>query len=120
LNHRKIEHLNELEQKKSANQKKDGDAPSQNKLDYERRKENEREQRKVKSAITRSEEHISELEGKVSKIDALLSNPDPKNEKIASGEIYEEYENLKKSLEKEMENWAMLHEKLDALLEEKE
>ncbi len=120
LNHRKIEHLSELEQKKSAGQKKDGDAPSQNKLDYERRKENEREQRKVKSAITKSEEHISELEDKVSKIDYLLSNPDPKNEKIASGEIYEEYENLKKSMEKEMENWALLHEKLEELLEEKD
>jgi len=115
LNHRKLEHLNELEEKKAGSQKKDADAPSQNKLDYERRKEQEREQRKLNSKIEKSETHISELEDKIAGIDLILSNPDPKNEKILSGEIYEEYNKLKLSLEHEMENWGNLHEELETL-----
>lgn len=115
LNHRKLEHLNELEEKKVAASKKDNDAPSQNKLDYERRKELDREKRKLKSGIDKSEAHISELENKIATIDALLSNPDPNNKKITSGEIYEEYNQLKHELESEMENWSDLHEKLDDL-----
>jgi len=117
LNHRKLEHLNELEEKKAGNQKKDSDAPSQNKLDYERRKELEREQRKLNSRIEKSEAHISELEDKIAAIDLMLSNPDPKNDKIISGEIYEEYNQLKHNLETEMENWGNLHEDLEKLKE---
>lgn len=115
LNHRKLEHLSELEEKKVAASKKDNDAPSQNKLDYERRKELDREKRKLKSGIDKSEAHISELENKIATIDALLSNPDPNNKKITSGEIYEEYNQLKHELESEMENWSDLHEKLEDL-----
>ncbi|MCF8365638.1 MAG: ABC-F family ATP-binding cassette domain-containing protein [Bacteroidales bacterium] len=115
LNHRKLEHLNELEEKKTANLKRDADAPSQNKLEYERRKDLDREQRKLKSRIEKSEAHISDLEDKIAAIDALLSNPDPNNKKITSGEIYEEYNHLKKALETEMETWSDLHEKLEDL-----
>jgi ATP-binding cassette subfamily F protein 3 len=119
LNHRKLEHLNELEQKKATASKKEGEAPSQNKLDYERRKENEREQRKLISRIEKSEAHIAELEGKIAEMDELLSNPDPADEKITSGEIYKDYDALKKALEKEMENWEDLHEKFEELSAEK-
>lgn len=115
LNHRKLEHLNELEQKKAADSKKEGDAPSQNKLDYERRKENEREQRKVKTRIEKSEARIATMEEQIADIDKLLSNPDPNNEKLTSGDIYKDYDELKKQLEKEMENWEMLHEELEQL-----
>lgn len=120
LNHRKMEHLNELEQQKKSVGKNESDAPSQNKLDYERRKENDREQRKVKSRIEKSEMRISELEAKIAGIDKLLSNPDPNDDKITSGEIYKEYDALKKYLEEEMETWELLHEKLDHLADAKE
>jgi ATP-binding cassette subfamily F protein 3 len=118
LNHRKLEHLSELEQKKLDASKREDDSPSQNKLDYERRKETERDKRKLKNRIEKSEAHISELEDKITEMDTMLSNPDPKNEKISSGEIYQEYNALKVELEKEMENWGELHEELENLLSE--
>jgi ATP-binding cassette, subfamily F, member 3 len=119
LNHRKIEHLTELEQKKKQDAGKNQDVPSKNKLDYELRKENERVQRKVNSRIEKSEAAISDLENKIATMDELLSNPDPKNEKIVSGEIYKEYDQLKKSLEDEMATWERLHDELEKLTAEK-
>jgi len=112
LNHRKLEHLNDLENKKIVNSNKEAEPPSQNKLNYKRRKEIDREQRKCKSRIEKSEAHISDLENKIAAIDAMLSNPDPNDKKIASGEIYEDYNKLKQSLETEMGNWEKLHENL--------
>jgi ATP-binding cassette, subfamily F, member 3 len=120
LDHRKMEHLNELDQKKSGGAKKDAEAPSQNKLDYERRKENDREIRKLKTRIEKTELQIHKLEEKIGDIDQMLSNPDPGNKKINSGEIYTEYDAMKRMLESEMENWEDLHERLEALLEMKD
>ncbi len=115
LNYRKMEHLNELEQKKTNTSGKDTAAPSQNKIDYERRRENERERRKVKTRIEKSEKHISKLEDQIATMDEILSNPDSGNKKINSGEIYIEYNVLKESYEKEMESWECLHEELESL-----
>lgn len=120
LNYRKLEHLNELEHKKVVLGKKQADEPSQNKLEYERRKENERELRKVKSRVEKIETHINDLEQKIAAIDAMLSNPDPLNKKITSGEIYTEYNDLKSKLEFEMENWERLHEQLEKMIESNE
>ena len=115
LNYRKMEHLNELEQKKANNSRKETVAPSQNKIDYKRRRENERERRKVKTRIEKSENHISNLEDQIAAMDEILSNPDPDNKKINSGEIYIEYNALKESHEKEMECWGSLQEELENL-----
>jgi len=119
LNYRKLENLSQLELKKNNNSAKNQDAPSQNKLEYEKRKENEREQRKITSRIEKSEAHISELEKKIAHIDETLSNPDPSNQKIISGEIYKEYNQLKKQLEDEMINWEVLHKELEKLMNER-
>jgi ATP-binding cassette, subfamily F, member 3 len=120
LNHRKIENLNELEQKKNNASDKNQNAPSNNKLEYERRKETEREQRKIVSRIEKSEALISQLEKKIEMMDKMLSNPDPNDEKITSGEIYLEYDQLKQQLDQEMANWEILHADLEKLQWNKE
>ena len=115
LARRKLEHLNELEQRKRPGQKKDvADTPSKNKLEYEQRKQREREIRKLKSKIEKTETVIDELESKMALIDEKLSLPDKYADEINSGKLFADYENLKKELERQMEEW----EKLNLLMEE--
>ncbi len=116
LSHRKLEHLNELEKKKAAAaQNQAGNGPTQSKLDFERRKQFDREQRKLKNAIEKSENHIAGLEDQIAEMDRLLANPDPHDQRIKSGEIYRDYNRLKENLEKEMQRWENLHGELEAL-----
>ena len=115
LARRKLDHLNELEQRKRPGQKKDvADTPSKNKLEYEQRKQREREIRKLKSKIEKTETVIDELESKMALIDEKLSLPDKYADEINSGKLFADYENLKKELERQMEEW----EKLNLLMEE--
>lgn len=116
LEARKLEHLNELERKKASNSGANStEIPSQNKMDYERRKQAEREQRKVKSRIEKSEANISEIEEKIANIDRILANPNPTDKRIITGEIYKEYESLKQRLAAEMELWEQLHFELEEM-----
>jgi ATP-binding cassette, subfamily F, member 3 len=117
LEARKLQHLNELEKKKiAAGTLLRPDAPSQNKMDYERRKAAEREQRKVKSKIEKSEETINELEHKLAEIDQKLSHPELyKADFKSGGDLYLSYEKLKKQIETEMAVWEKLHAELEQL-----
>ena len=119
LETRRLEHFDEMSTAKTASASRQPDAPSQNKLDYERRKEAEREQRKVVSRIEKSEANIGKLEKEIARIDQRLSNPDPNDKKIQSGEIYQEYDALKQQHEKEMKEWERLHNELEAMEVEK-
>lgn len=113
---RKMEHLNELEKKKSL---KTGisstEAPSKNKLDYEKRKQLDRELRKMKNRIRQTERQIEELETKIVDVDAKLQNPDKYSKEINSGELFKEYEKLKSELENMMEVWENLNLELETL-----
>jgi ATP-binding cassette subfamily F protein 3 len=122
LEARKLQHLNELEKKKmAAGSLLRMDAPSQNKMDYERRKQAEREQRKVKSRIEKSEENISEMEQKIAEIDKKLSHPELyKADFKSGGDLYQAYEKLKKQLETEMGAWEKLHAELEQLINQTE
>jgi len=116
LEARKIEHLNELEKKKASTcGANNSEIPSQNKMDYARRKQAEREQRKVKSRIEKSEATISEIEKMIATIDRILANPNPGDKRILSGEIYKEYESIKQKLAGEMEHWEQLHTELEEM-----
>ncbi|MFP4469175.1 MAG: ABC-F family ATP-binding cassette domain-containing protein [Bacteroidales bacterium] len=115
LSYRKMEHLTELEKKKAASQSQAENGPTQSKLDFERRKQFERDQRKIKNAIEKSEKHISGIEAEIARMDELLANPDPADARIKSGEIYQDYNRLKEDLEKEMERWETLQVELEEL-----
>jgi len=122
LEARKLQHLNELEKKKFATGSLLGmDAPSQNKMDYERRKQAEREQRKVKSRIEKSEETIEGLEQKIAEVDQKLSHPELyKADFKSGGDLYLSYEKLKKQLETEMVIWEKLHAELEQITNQTE
>ena len=113
---RKMEHLNELEKKKSLKTGNSStEAPSKNKLDYEKRKQLDRELRKMKNRIRQTERQIEELETKIVDVDAKLQNPDKYSKEINSGELFKEYEKLKSELENMMEVWENLNLELETL-----
>lgn len=111
---RKLEHLNELEKKKSVRTGiSSTETPSQNKLDYQKRKQLEKDQRKISNKIKKTEMLVEELENKISEIDAKLQDPEKYSKEINSGELFKQYENLKKELEDKMEEWEKLHLELE-------
>lgn len=113
LEYRKLKTLQELELKKnkinSANS-----APSKNKLNYEQKKQLERDIRKTSSLIKKSELKIEQLEKEIQEKDEILSNPHLQ-ENIDYNDVSIEYSSLTTELEKEMLNWENLHEKIDHL-----
>jgi ATP-binding cassette, subfamily F, member 3 len=115
LESRKLQTLKQLEVKKPSGMRVEAEPASDNKATYERRKQQEREIRKVAQAITKSEEAISHLEGDIKRYDLMLADPEAHKQRIASGDLYREYEQVKRSLEQEMENWEKLHEQHDRM-----
>jgi len=121
LETRKLQSLKQLEVKKSTpGTRVDAEPASDNKANYERRKQQEREIRKVAQAVAKSEDAISHLENDIKRYDEMLANPEAHKQRITSGDLYREYEQIKHSLEKEMEHWAKLHEQLDQMNTNKE
>ena len=114
LQSRKMEHLNQLNQKaKTQSLVEETNTPSASKLDFERRKAIDRELRKLQNRLEKSEKIIIRLESDLAEFDALLAKPDASHPLIKSGEIYHKYEILKNELAKEMERWETLVHQLE-------
>ncbi len=116
LTHRKIEDLKTLEQGKSAQSQTKETAISQNKLDYAKSKEFEKELRKIRNSIERAEKEIETLESEIKTLDHKLANSDPSDPIFSDETFYKAYQSKKDSLAKAMQTW----ENLSMELEEKE
>jgi ATP-binding cassette subfamily F protein 3 len=116
LEQRRIQSLKELEvsQRKIASQA-DAEPVSQNKINWEKRKENEKEIRKIKSQVTRSESDIDRIEAELKTREAMLATPEKYQQQIQDGSLYKEYEDLKRVLEREMKRWEELNYELEIL-----
>lgn len=88
---------------------------SANKLNYEKRKLTEKEIRKVASRIEKSEEIIHRIEAGIAEMDHTLSHPGENNDSLSDGSFYQRYEELKKQLNEEMNNWEMLHLEMEEI-----
>jgi len=95
----------------------DAAAVSDNKLNYQRKKQLERDIRKVSNQISKVEENISSLEEEITEKDKVLSNP-ADHPDLDFDELSIDYNNLNSSLEKEMQLWEELHAKLEDLKSE--
>jgi ATP-binding cassette subfamily F protein 3 len=114
LNSRKIESLRELEFSKKTLQSKEKKADSSaNQAIRERKKQAEKELRKIKTQIEKSEEIIASLEKEVCKTDEMLINPETYKDVLADKEFYSNYEKLKKQLATEMKQWEQFHKQLE-------
>ena len=114
LEYRKLKHLRELEAA-AQTREKEGEQLSENKLSYERRKQLERDIRKVNNQISRSEDRIAGLEKMIAEANERLISPE---KDLDFNQLSKELDRLNKDLEKEMENWESLHRELESLQSE--
>lgn len=116
LEARKIRTLSQLEaeQQKNARQVNE-ESISLNKLSREKRRNFEKELRKVKNQISRSEEEIEKLESEIKIKEDILAEPDKFREIMSEGSVFENYRELKKRLDNAMQNWEKLHSQLETL-----
>ncbi len=108
LDARDLNTLKELERKNVTKAKvnvQKASAPAGNKINYEKKKEQERVLRKIQNRVEDSEKKIAKLEIEVTELDAVLIDPDKYKEAIKTPGIFEKYQELKKQLESEMNLW---------------
>jgi len=109
---RKLQNLKELEQKKKTNEGK-SENKSVNKLNWEQKKQQEREFRKLKNQISKSEERIEQLEKKIQEMDEILANPAKIKDSMDYDKLSIDYQSLNYDLEEEMGRWEDLHSNLE-------
>ena len=102
---RKIEDLKDLEYKEKTKSLPKTETFSENKKNYLEKKEFDRRKRQLKSKIEKSEDTIHQLEKELETLNALL-NTTFDSKKIE--ELYKQFSELEKQLEKEMANWENL------------
>jgi ATP-binding cassette subfamily F protein 3 len=107
LEKKKLENLAQLERKEALPASVDAPAPEKSetiRLSYEERKELTRQLRKLESQLHKTEESIKRYERELADTERRLSTP----EESASQELYARHGELKKSVEREMEEWTLL------------
>jgi ATP-binding cassette subfamily F protein 3 len=114
LEYRKVENLKQLELAKKIEKGKEINV-SDNKVTWEKKKQFEKEQRKLNSQISRSEEKISQIESELSKLNELLSNPKSYTTETNYFELSKQFDQFKINLESEMQQWEELHRKMEEL-----
>ncbi len=103
LEHKKLDSLRELERAAQVSSVSDSEAqPSQNKLSYEARKEQNRLLKKIEKAIAEAESKIAGLETSIASVEARLATP----EGASDTSLYNEYSTLKKELSDTMDVWT--------------
>lgn len=103
LEKKKLQSLQELERgtkepKNSINE----ETPTQNKLSYEARKEQNKLIKKLERTIAESEKKIEQIENAIKEIEQKLATP----EGASDTSLYTQYANLKKELSEVMDQWT--------------
>ncbi len=117
LEKRKIGHLKELERNSEAKNKQ-SETASENKLNWEKRKEIEKQIRKLDTAILKIEKLIEEKESRINELGAKLSEPDKYAKEIQSGELYKLHDKLTSDLNGTFSEWENLEKEKENLLSE--
>jgi len=101
---RRIEKLADLNKGIAAESKDNTKKMSQNKLDYQQRKEKDKAKRKIQNRIDKLELDIADLEAAIGIKDMQLADPAAHNI-TADVDFFQSYESLKKQLTQKMESW---------------
>lgn len=109
LEQRKLNQLNELNliSQQSKQQEK---IITENKLNYEQKKEQDKEQRKIANQITKCEKEIEELESKLALLDKELANPETSTKNSIDPTFFINYNEIKKQIEIKMNEWESLQQ----------
>ena len=116
LERKKITSLNELNDKTKVISTKQVKDTTDNKAKYEQRKLAEKEIRKAKNLIKKSEEEIERLELLSEELILKISQP----ENSGNNELLVSYNSTKKLLDKTMNDWEIYSFNLEKLLSKKE
>ena len=112
LENRSLQSFEQLNKMSKQSTYGEGRTDSGNKADYLARKEKERQRRKIRSAIEKSESEIQSVEQELSQLDAELSNPDPAKD---LSDQYSKYATLQDKLEAVMTLWEKQNIELEEL-----
>jgi ATP-binding cassette subfamily F protein 3 len=114
LETRKLQTLRELELKeKSA--AKTGDSTSANKLDYEKRKQKGKDQKRLSNLVAKCEEEITQIESQIAEMDNMMANPEHFHKMTNHAKVFEQYQVLNEKLKIELQNWEDLQMQLESL-----
>ena len=116
LEQRKLQNLDELTAVQKTKKVILNEEPaSRNKQNWEQKKLNEREIRKVKNQITKCETEIEHLEAAMKQMEEMLGSPEKYQKKIQDGSLYNEYQKSKEMHAREMKRWEELQYELEIL-----
>jgi ATP-binding cassette, subfamily F, member 3 len=111
LQKKKLENLKELERKNIKAPKQQEKVENiEKKISYEQKKSQEKEQKKHQKQIQQLEAHIHQLEEKIAEKEKILADPAQFKTATNINELLNEYEKLKKELEKNINQWEKLIE----------
>ncbi len=116
LETRKMQHLRELEQSGRI-QERISEPVSARKVEWEQKKQQEKEARKLSGRISRCEQNIHTLEEEIKILESKLGDPENNQQQIADGSLYRDYQGKKAALNGQMEIWESLHLELEKIKE---
>ena len=105
LEEKKLKELDELNTKQKVSCANSDNAKSQAKLEYEQKKQNDREIKRIEREIKKLEEKIELLENEIAEMDAVMSDPDSHPNVNLDNEWYNLYGNKKDLLQDLMNQW---------------
>lgn len=90
---------------------------SDNKINYQQKKEKDRQIRKIQSRVDKAEREIERIEREISVMDMHMSEPDKYNIDISDSNVFAKYNNLKTELLAAMSLWEELSVELECFTE---
>ena len=104
LEEKKMKELDDLN-KKQKSQPVIENTVSQGKLDYELKKQNDRETKRIEREIKKIEEQIESVELEIAEMDDIMSSPDAHPDVNLDNEWYNRYGEKKAKLQELMDQW---------------
>ena len=108
LEKKKIDSLNELQRQEKSNH--DGKVNYSSKESWEKKKEEEAKIRKVQNKLKKIENEIAELNTQLHAMEERLADPDQHTDSVNSGNLYKQYEEIKRSIREKEEQWIELQD----------
>ena len=109
LKKKKIESFNDIERKSKGKAEKAEEKISESKQTYLERKEIEKQRRKIVNKITTVEEKITKFESQIEDAEQQMAE----GKEVNNTDFFEHYEQLKKDLAVEMQEWENLQLELE-------
>lgn len=106
LEEKKLKELDDLNKKQKSQPIEN--KVSQSKLDYELKKQNDRETKRIEREIKKIEEQIEAVESEIAEMDEIMSSPDSHPEVNLDNDWYNLYGEKKNKLQTLMEQWEKL------------